>query len=99
MAQVALLSLGSILCFPLFAAQLPRYAPPDQLASYYGFYASAGGCMALFGNLLIGFMLGDAGTRPATAIWLLLAFTGLLAGFGLYTQLRRSGHEQAAVNQ
>ncbi|MNE14771.1 hypothetical protein D3C76_1766690 [compost metagenome] len=55
--------------------------------------------MALFGNLLIGFMLGDAGTRPTTAIWLLLAFTGLLAGFGLYTQLRRSGHEQAAVNQ
>ena len=28
LTQVALLSLGSILCFPLFAAQLPRYAPP-----------------------------------------------------------------------
>lgn len=88
LAQVALLSLGSILCFPLFAAQLPRYAPPDQLASYYGFYASAGGCMALFGNLLIGFMLGDAGARPAPAIWLLLALVGLLAGLGLYTHLR-----------
>jgi len=92
LAQVALLSLGSILCFPLFAAQLPRYAPPDQLASYYGFYASAGGCMALFGNLLIGVMLGDAGTRPATAIWLLLALTGVLAGFGLYSQLRSGKH-------
>ncbi|WP_308415854.1 MFS transporter [Aeromonas salmonicida] len=92
LAQVALLSLGSILCFPLFAAQLPRYAPPDQLASYYGFYASAGGCMALFGNLLIGLMLGDAGTRPATAIWLLLALTGVLAGFGLYSQLRSGKH-------
>ncbi|MGL6519051.1 hypothetical protein ACSZNZ_20740, partial [Aeromonas caviae] len=32
--------------------------------SYYGFYASAGGCMALIGNLLIGFILGDAGSRP-----------------------------------
>ncbi|HEH9407349.1 TPA: MFS transporter [Aeromonas salmonicida] len=92
LAQVALLSLGSILCFPLFAAQLPRYAPPEQLASYYGFYASAGGCMALFGNLLIGVMLGDAGTRPATAIWLLLALTGVLAGFGLYSQLRSGKH-------
>ncbi|ARW82249.1 MFS transporter [Aeromonas salmonicida] len=92
LAQVALLSLGSILCFPLFAAQLPRYAPSDQLASYYGFYASAGGCMALFSNLLIGFMLGDAGTRPATAIWLLLALAGVLAGFGLYSQLRSGKH-------
>ncbi|MFM4964064.1 MFS transporter [Aeromonas bivalvium] len=90
LAQVALLSLGSILCFPLFAAQLPRYAPPEQLASYYGFYASAGGCMALFGNLLIGFMLGEAGSRPATAIWYLLALVGLLAGLGLYTHLRAS---------
>ena len=35
---------------------MPRYAPPEQLASYYGFYASAGGCMALFGNLMIGFI-------------------------------------------
>ncbi|MFM4804514.1 MFS transporter [Aeromonas bivalvium] len=90
LAQVALLSLGSVLCFPLFAAQLPRYAPPEQLASYYGFYASAGGCMALFGNLLIGFMLGEAGSRPATAIWYLLALVGLLAGLGLYTHLRAS---------
>ncbi|MOA70561.1 hypothetical protein D3C78_1995160 [compost metagenome] len=55
--------------------------------------------MALFGNLLIGFMLGDAGSRPATAIWLLLALAGLLAGVGLYTQLRRSGHEQATINK
>lgn len=99
LTQVALLSLGSILCFPLFAAQLPRYAPPDQLASYYGFYASAGGCMALFGNLLIGFMLGDAGTRPTTAIWTLLALAGLLAGVGLYTQLRKDGQVQPATHQ
>ena len=99
LTQVALLSLGSILCFPLFAAQLPRYAPPEQLGSYYGFYASAGGCMALFGNLLIGFMLGDAGSRPATAIWWLLALAGLLAGFGLYTQLRKDGQVQPAPHQ
>jgi hypothetical protein len=52
--------------------------------------------MALFGNLLIGFMLGDAGSRPATAIWWLLALAGLLAGFGLYTQLRKDGQVQPA---
>ncbi|MNI67519.1 hypothetical protein D3C73_1231550 [compost metagenome] len=55
--------------------------------------------MALFGNLLIGFMLGDAGTRPATAIWLLLALTGLLAGIGLYIQLRKDAQPQPATHQ
>ncbi|MFM1703129.1 hypothetical protein ACJ5ZS_19200 [Aeromonas salmonicida] len=37
-------------------------------------------------------MLGDAGTRPATAIWLLLVLAGVLAGFGLYSQLRSGKH-------
>lgn len=88
--QVSLLSLGSILCFPLFAAQLPRYAPSEQLGSYYGFYASAGGCMALVGNVLIGVLLGDAGSRPASLIWLLLALCGMTAGWLLYRHLREA---------
>ncbi|WP_349922114.1 MFS transporter [Aeromonas veronii] len=95
--QVTLLSVGSILCFPLFAAQLPRYAPPEQLASYYGFYASAGGCMALFGNLLTGFMLGDAGTRPPLAIWGLLGVVGIVAGVGLYLHLRARQNGERCV--
>ncbi|MGK4475798.1 MFS transporter [Aeromonas molluscorum] len=95
--QVTLLSIGSILCFPLFAAQLPRYAPAAQLGSYYGFYASAGGCMALLGNLLIGFMLGDAGSRPIVAIWGLLGLIGLVAGLGLYRHLRVPPNEATSL--
>ena len=85
------------LCFPLFAAQLPRYAPAAQLGSYYGFYASAGGCMALLGNLLIGFMLGDAGSRPIVAIWGLLGLIGLVAGLGLYRHLRVPPNEATSL--
>ncbi|WP_375058561.1 MFS transporter [Zobellella sp. DQSA1] len=87
--QAACLSLGSILCFPLFAAHLPHYAGNRPLGGYYGFYSSLGGCVALLGNVLIGALLGDAAATPPAAIWYGLALCGMVAGWALYRQLRR----------
>ena len=39
------------------------------------------------------------GHPPTTAIWTLLALAGLLAGVGLYTQLRKDGQVQPATHQ
>ncbi|GGX78614.1 MFS transporter [Vogesella alkaliphila] len=84
------LSLGSILCYPLFSAHLPHYATPGQLGSYYGFYASLGGVVALLGNVLIGSLLGAAGRTPPVVIWYALAACGAVAGWQLYRQLARA---------
>lgn len=84
------LSLGSILCYPLFSAHLPHYAAPGQLGSYYGFYASLGGVVALLGNVLIGNLLGAAGSTPPVIIWYVLAASGVVAGWQLYRQLMRA---------
>lgn len=84
------LSLGSILCYPLFSAHLPHYATPGQLGSYYGFYASLGGVVALLGNVLIGSLLGAAGSTPPVVIWYALAACGVAAGWQLYRQLARA---------
>ena len=99
LAMAVLFSLGSILCYPLFAAHLPHYAGQQALGSYYGFQASAGGCVALLGNVLIGAALGPAGRVPPLPVWLLLALAGALAGGLLYRQLRQeaaSGAVRAA---
>lgn len=84
------LSLGSILCYPLFSAHLPHYATQGQLGSYYGFYASLGGVVALLGNVLIGSLLGAAGSTPPVVIWYALAACGVVAGWQLYRQLART---------
>lgn len=96
--QVALLSLGSLLCYPLFAAQLPQFARAGQLGSYYGLYASLGGCLALVGNLLVGALLGAAGSQPSQLIWLGLTLVGVLAGTGLWQHVRRCT-QSAAVGK
>ena len=85
--QAVLFSLGSILCYPLFSARLPHYAQSGQMGSYYGFYASFGGCVALLSNLVIGSLLGAAGSVPPVWIWYGLAVCGVGAGWLLYRQL------------
>ncbi|MDX1265961.1 MAG: hypothetical protein R3311_01200, partial [Oceanisphaera sp.] len=92
----ACLSLGSILCFPLFAAHLPHYAGNRPLGGYYGFYASLGGCVALIANVLIGGLLGEVAATPPAAIWYGLALCGMVAGWALYRQLRREELESPA---
>lgn len=87
LSQAVLFSLGSILCYPLFSARLPRYAVSGLLASHYGFYASVGGVIALFSNLLIGVLLGAPGATPPVVIWYALAICGVVAGCGLYRQV------------
>ncbi|MGQ0709073.1 MAG: MFS transporter [Rhodoferax sp.] len=95
--HATLLSLGSMLCFALFAAQIPRYAPPTLLASGYGFHASVGGMAALGGNALTGLALGGAGSHPPATLWYALAATGLLAGWALWREQRPAQNAQAAT--
>ncbi len=85
--QAVLFSFGSILCYPLFSVRLPYYAGNGQLGSYYGFYASFGGCVALLSNVLVGRMLGNAGTKPPEILWYVLLGVGVLFGWLLYRQL------------
>ncbi|RAS13390.1 MULTISPECIES: MFS transporter [Microvirgula] len=87
--QAACLSLGSILCFPLFAAFLPSFADSRALGGHYGFYASVGGCVALIGNVAVGFALGEGGRVPPLWLWLVLAACGMLAGGLLFRLVRR----------
>jgi len=85
--QAVLFSFGSILCYPLFSVRLPYYAGNGQLGSYYGFYASFGGCVALLSNVVVGRMLGNAGTKPPEILWYVLLGVGVLFGWLLYRQL------------
>ncbi|MNR53568.1 hypothetical protein D3C85_1736030 [compost metagenome] len=57
------------------------------MGSYYGFYASLGGVVALLGNVLIGSLLGAAGCTPPVIIWYALAACGVAAGWQLYRLL------------
>ncbi len=85
--QAMLFSFGSILCYPLFSVRLPHYAGDGHLGSYYGFYASFGGCVALLSNVFIGRLLGSAGSRPPEVLWYVLIASGVLSGWLLYRQL------------
>ena len=85
--QAVLFSFGSILCYPLFSVRLPYYAGNEQLGSYYGFYASCGGCVALLSNVIVGRMLGNPGTKPPEILWYVLFGVGVLFGWLLYRQL------------
>lgn len=89
LAMAVVFSLGSILCYPLFSAHLPHYAGQARLGSYYGFFASSGGCVALLANVGIGAVLGEAGSTPPPLLWYGLAAAGMLAGALLYRQLQR----------
>ncbi|MBT3066683.1 MFS transporter [Rhodoferax sp. U11-2br] len=90
-----LLSLGSILCFPLFATVLPRYARDCPLGTCYGFMSSVGGCAALVGQAAVGAGLGGSEAAPASGIWWVLAACGLLGGVGMWRVTRGSGSPSA----
>ncbi|MDZ7921202.1 MFS transporter [Rhodoferax sp.] len=85
-----LLSLGSILCFPLFATVLPRYARDCPLGTCYGFMSSVGGCAALVGQAAVGAGLGDH-AAPTSGVWLALAACGVVGGLGLWRVTRTPG--------
>lgn len=91
----ALLSLGSVLCLPLFATTLPRYARDCPLGTCYGLMASVGGCAALVGQAMVGFGLGASGAAPAPWVWWALAACGLLGGAGLWRVTRTMGSPRA----
>lgn len=85
-----LLSLGSMMVFPLLGAFVPRFAQPTKLASYYGLYSCIGGFLAFIGNWLSGWLLGHP-YFPPSWLWLGLALLGGLSGLSLYLQVSRRG--------
>lgn len=82
------LSLGSILCFPLFATVLPRYARDCPLGTCYGFMSSVGGCAALVGQTAVGAALSGGDAATVSGVWLALALCGVLGGVGMWRGTR-----------
>ncbi|MCG3734962.1 MFS transporter [Vibrio cincinnatiensis] len=83
-----LLSLGSMMVFPLLGAYVPNFAPSKKLASYYGLQSCIGGLFAFVGNSSAGWLLDQH--FSANWIWLTLALLGMLSGGWLYYQVQRA---------
>lgn len=84
----ALFSLGSMLVLPLLGSYVPKFCHKSELGSYYGLYSCVGGLAAFLGNVGIGWLL-SLEAMPRQWVWLGLATVGVLAGYGLYHQVRR----------
>lgn len=78
---VVLLSLGQMCVVPVAMSLVPRFAHGQSLAMHYGLLASVGGCMVLFGNVLLGLVqdhvaqwMPTAGSHiPMLCAWLFAA--------------------------
>ncbi|MDV6373585.1 MFS transporter [Deinococcus arenicola] len=86
---VGLYSLGTMLVYPTQQTLTARFAPAEQVGSYFGFSAISLGVGGALGSVLGGWLV-DTGTRigmPALP-WLLLAATGMVTAWGLRWALR-----------
>lgn len=82
---VTLLTLGQMLLVPSAKDLIPCFADASTLGAHYGALATAGGCAALAGNVLLGRWL-DAALVPSTQAiypWLLLALFPLCSAVAL----------------
>lgn len=83
-----LLSLGSMMIYPLLGAYVPHFAPAKKLASYYGLQSCIGGLFAFVGNSSAGWLLEQH--FSANWIWLTLALLGLVSGVWLHHQVHHA---------
>lgn len=81
-------SMGSMLVLPLLGSYVPRFCQKSELGSYYGLYSCIGGAAAFLGNVGIGWLLSLTGLDREW-VWLALAIVGVIAGVGLYRQVKR----------
>ncbi|GAB2743091.1 MFS transporter [Salinifilum aidingensis] len=88
---VVLLTCGQMLAVPLAQDLVPRLAGEDNLGSYYGFLASAGGLAVLIGSGIAGGLLDMAAhPNPAAPVpWLVLAALPAVGGITLLSLSRR----------
>jgi MFS family permease len=63
LALMAFLTVGAMVASPFALAMVPRFGRDRLIATYYGFYAMAGGLGSTVGNALVGAAL-DAQSRP-----------------------------------
>jgi hypothetical protein len=63
LVAMAFLTVGSMVASPFAMAMVPRFGRDRLIATYFGFYAMAGGIGSTVGNALVGAAL-DAQTRP-----------------------------------
>jgi hypothetical protein len=63
LVAMAFLTVGSMVASPFAMAMVPRFGRDRLIATYFGFYAMAGGIGSTVGNALVGAAL-DAQSRP-----------------------------------
>lgn len=90
----ALLSIGSMMIYPLIGAYIPRFSTPSRLASYYGLHSCIGGFFAFLGNWIAGWLLDIPDFNP---MWLWVGFSSIsiASGIWLYHQILSSNTSQA----
>lgn len=89
LACVVLYSLGTMIVYPSQQTLTARFAPPEQIGSYFGFSAISLGVGGAVGNV-IGGLLIDAGKRLnfAALPWFTLFLVGLITAAGLWWALK-----------
>ncbi|WP_105901172.1 MFS transporter [Vibrio gangliei] len=87
-ACAVVFSVGSMMVYPLIGAYIPRFAQSNNIASYYGLYSCVGGFFAFIGNWAAGWLLGLA-DFSSQWLWAGFALLGILAGLGLFTQVKQ----------
>jgi MFS family permease len=63
LVAMAFLTVGTMVGYPFAMAMIPRFGRERLIATYYGFFAMAGGLGSTVGNVLVGAAL-DAQSRP-----------------------------------
>ena len=99
LCAITLLTLGHMSVHPTALSLVPQFAGARPTGSYFGLLSSCGGLAVLLGNILIGWLLVQAGRQavPSFLPWLVLILPLLLASWraadvvrGLGTAIRRS---------
>ncbi|HCH00526.1 MAG TPA: MFS transporter [Vibrio sp.] len=85
----SLLSIGSMMVYPLIGAHIPRYAESKNIASYYGLYSCIGGFFAFIGNWGAGWLLGLNGFSSIW-LWAVFALLGIFSGLSLFNQVKHT---------
>ena len=93
LCAVTLLALGHMSVHPTALSLVPKFAGHRATGSYFGLLASCGGLAVLVGNMLVGWLLAQAGQDliPGFLPWLFLMLPLGLAAWLAALLVRRSG--------
>ena len=93
LCAVTLLALGHMSVHPAALSLVPGFAGHRGTGSYFGLLSSCGGLAVLLGNLLVGWLLSQAGQGhiPGFLPWLVLIIPLVVASWLGASLVRRSG--------